>query len=115
MLGWLVLGAVSFGLLMPKSSRERYRFVVTRSGFGGSYFECNPSTARFYKTALTAGALGAAVIIGTSILLGTVIGGLMAGLELTKVTSRFIGNMVVLLMYVDAAHGAGVHARAQPQ
>jgi uncharacterized membrane protein YjgN (DUF898 family) len=62
LLGWLLLGLVSFGLLMPRFNRERYRFIVTRSRFGQAAFECNPGIGRFYKTAFAAA--GMAVVIG---------------------------------------------------
>ncbi len=58
LLGWLVLGFISFGLLMPRVSRERYRFIVTRSRFGQTPFECEPGIGRFYKTAIAAAGYG---------------------------------------------------------
>jgi uncharacterized membrane protein YjgN (DUF898 family) len=77
LLGWLVLGFISFGLLMPRYSRERYRFIFSRSAFGKMPFECNPGIGRFYKTAFAA--------IGMTMLIGIIggfflalIGGLLA-------------------------------------
>lgn len=61
LLGWLVVGVLTLGLLMPRLSRERYRFLVTRSAYGNTEFACNPSIGRFYKTVF--GAIGIAICI----------------------------------------------------
>ncbi|TLY60097.1 MAG: DUF898 domain-containing protein, partial [Gammaproteobacteria bacterium] len=62
LLGGLILGMVTVGILMPWFIRERYRFIVTRSLFGATAFECNPRVGRFYGTAF--GAAGLALGIG---------------------------------------------------
>ena len=61
LLGLLVLGVLTFGLLMPRLVRERYRFLVTRTSFGSTEFDCNPGIGRFYKTAFAGGALVVAI------------------------------------------------------
>lgn len=76
LLGLLVLGIISLGLLMPRLVRERYRFLVTRSAFGITAFDCNPSVGRFYKTAFGAAglAIGVALVMIIPVML---IGGLL--------------------------------------
>lgn len=98
LLGWLVLSVISVGLLMPLFVRERYRFIVTRSGFGGSYFECNPGIRRFYKTVLVAMGIGIAVIIAVGITLGVIIG-LTAGHQVSASAARFMSMMSAALLY----------------
>jgi uncharacterized membrane protein YjgN (DUF898 family) len=99
LLGWLVLGIVSFGLLMPRLSRERYRFIVTRSSFGNSAFECNPSIGRFYKTAIGAVGLMLAIVIPASFLFGLISYGLAAAHGKSQPVSSVFGTVFVLLLY----------------
>ncbi|MGP8035508.1 MAG: YjgN family protein [Steroidobacteraceae bacterium] len=61
LLGWLLLGVVSLGVLMPRLIRERYRFIVTRSRYGATPFDCNPGIGQFYRTAF--GAIGLALVL----------------------------------------------------
>jgi uncharacterized membrane protein YjgN (DUF898 family) len=61
LLGWLLLGIVSFGVLMPRLIRERYRFIVTRSRYGATPFECNPGIGAFYRTVF--GAIGLSLVL----------------------------------------------------
>jgi hypothetical protein len=50
LLGWLILGVITAGVLMPRFLRERYRFIMSRSRFGATSFACNPAIGRFYQT-----------------------------------------------------------------
>lgn len=67
MVGWLILAIVSLGTLAPRFSRERYRFIMSRSRFGATSFECNPGIGRFYQTAF--GAIGLTVLVWLIVLL----------------------------------------------
>lgn len=51
LLVWLIGTFVSGGLLWPRATRERYRFIVSRTRFGTTAFKCEPRIAVFYKTA----------------------------------------------------------------
>jgi uncharacterized membrane protein YjgN (DUF898 family) len=65
-----VIGTVfTLGLLGPRMLRERYRFIVTRTSYGSTPFDCDPSIGRFYKTAFAAGGFAMAVSIAYLILL----------------------------------------------
>ena len=97
LLGWLVLGFISFGLLMPRFSRERYRFVVTRSRFGQTAFECNPSIGRFYKTAFAAAGMTLAVAIFSGFIVAMIGSGLAAGGQ--KPASSVLSTFIPLLTY----------------
>jgi uncharacterized membrane protein YjgN (DUF898 family) len=99
LLGWLVLGIVSLGLLMPRLSRERYRFIVTRSSFGNSAFECNPSIGRFYKTAIEAVGLMLAIAIPASFLFGLISFGLAAAHGKPQPPSNVFGTLFVIMLY----------------
>jgi uncharacterized membrane protein YjgN (DUF898 family) len=65
LLGWLVFGVLTFGLLVPRAARERYRFHVSRTSYGSTPFECNPGVGRFYKTAFAA--LGLVVLVSMAV------------------------------------------------
>jgi uncharacterized membrane protein YjgN (DUF898 family) len=65
LLGWLVLGILTLGILMPRATRERYRFLVTRTCYGSAAFECNPGVGRFYKTAFAA--IGLVILVGMGV------------------------------------------------
>jgi len=99
LLGWLVLGFISFGLLMPRYSRERYRFIFSRSAFGKTAFECNPGIGRFYKTAFAA--IGMAMLIG---IVGgfffALVGGLLAVASGEKPSPpSLLSTLLPLLLY----------------
>jgi uncharacterized membrane protein YjgN (DUF898 family) len=97
LLGWLVLGFISLGLLMPRFSRERYRFIVTRSRFGKTAFECNPAIGRFYKTAIAAAGLTLAIGIFGGLIVAMIGAGLAAGGE--KPASSVWMTYLPLLLY----------------
>lgn len=65
LLGWLVAGILTLGILLPRMARERYRFLVSRTSYGSLAFECNPRVGRFYKTAFAAG--GLVVLFGMAV------------------------------------------------
>ena len=97
LLGWLLLGFISFGLLMPRFIRERYRFIVTRSRFGQTAFECDPSIGRFYKTAF--------VVVGMTVLIG-IVGGfvVMVGVLVIATGEKpssfsLVSTLLPLLLY----------------
>ena len=69
LLGWLVLSVLTFGLLLPRLTRERYRFIVSRSSYGNTAFECNPGIGRFYKTAFAVLGLAIVVILALSVVM----------------------------------------------
>jgi uncharacterized membrane protein YjgN (DUF898 family) len=59
----------TLGLLGPRILRERYRFIVTRTSYGSTEFDCDPGVGRFYKTAFAAGALAVVVSIAYVVVL----------------------------------------------
>jgi len=69
LLGWLVLSVLTLGLLLPRLTRERYRFIVSRSSYGDTSFECNPGVGRFYKTAFAVFGLAVAVVIALTLVM----------------------------------------------
>lgn len=99
LLGWLILGIISSGILMPRAVRERYRFVVSRSRFGATPFDCNPGIGRFYKTMF--GALG--LVVGVGFIAGVVELGvtqvLSAALPSTPVVRRIVAFIPALTSY----------------
>ena len=99
LLGWFALGVVSFGLLMPRFTRERYRFIVTRSGFGGSSFECNPGIKRFYKTAFAALGIVLAIGIVAGLFFGVFVVALSAAHPKSPSTLLLAGNIFILVLY----------------
>lgn len=107
LLGWLVLGVISLGTLMPLSVRERYRFIVSRGRYGMTPFECTPGAGRFYLTAL--GAFGIALGIGFPAALLS--GGLVLafkGMHPTPAMTRLVSFLPLLLVYgvmLPVVHG----------
>ncbi len=98
LLGWLILGVVTFGLAMPRFSRERYQFIVSRSRYGATAFECNPDVGRFYKTAFAG--IGLALVVGffVGIFFSLVVGGMKAA-EASPAVTRVITTVGVAVMY----------------
>jgi uncharacterized membrane protein YjgN (DUF898 family) len=108
LLGWLLLGIITFGILMPRAARERYRFVVSRSRFGATPFECNPGIGRFYKTVF--GAMGLALGVGImgGLLSAGVTHALGALLPPTAVVRRILAVIPALTSYalvLPTVHG----------
>ncbi len=98
LLGWLLLGVITFGILMPLFIRERYKFIVNRGRFGATPFECNPGAARFYKTAF--GAFGLALGIGlVAALIAAAILAPVRGMHPSPVVARMLTLAPVLLIY----------------
>lgn len=79
LLGWLIAGLLTFGLLMPRLARERYRFIVTRSAYGNTEFDCNPGIGRFYKTAFAA--VGLVFCIAFVVVIGVMLVSLFLGVS----------------------------------
>jgi uncharacterized membrane protein YjgN (DUF898 family) len=107
LLGYLALGVVSIGILLPLFMRERYCFIVTRGRYGSTPFECNPSTGRFYKTAF--GAFGLMVGVGFFAgLLAVPVVMALKSLDPTPAVARILGLIPILLIYalmLPTVHG----------
>jgi len=58
---------LTLGLLGPRMMRERYRFIVSRTSYGNTEFDCEPGVGRFYKTAFAAA--GMAIVVSIACLL----------------------------------------------
>lgn len=69
MVGYLLLAIVTFGLMLPRLTRERYAFLVSRTSFGDEEFQCSPRTGPFFRAAWAGGALVAGVGIITKMLM----------------------------------------------
>jgi uncharacterized membrane protein YjgN (DUF898 family) len=99
-LGWLVLSVLTLGILIPRFNRERYRFIVTRSGFGGRRFESNPGIWRFYKTALVVLGMLTAFMFAMAMLAATLAFSLKgAGHSMGPKDARIITIVTTLLIY----------------
>lgn len=70
LLGWGIVGIVSLGLLMPRFVCERYNFIMTRSRYGASAFDCQPRVSVFYKTMFVTMGLCAALGIVFAVAMG---------------------------------------------
>jgi uncharacterized membrane protein YjgN (DUF898 family) len=108
LLGWLILGIVSLGILMPRAVRERYRFVVSRSRFGATPFDCDPGIGRFYKTVFGAMGLGIGIGIVGGLLAAGVTYALAAALPPTPVVRRILAVIPALTSYallLPSVHG----------
>ena len=107
LLGWLILGIATAGLLMPRFSRERYQFIVSRSRYGATAFDCNPGVGRFFKTAFAG--MGLALVVGVvlGILLAVVVGVLNAAgapPAVTRVVTT-AGVAAVYAVILSVVHG----------
>ncbi|HKZ74223.1 MAG TPA: YjgN family protein [Steroidobacteraceae bacterium] len=112
LLGWGTAAIVSLGLLIPYFLCERFRFVVTRTGYGDQAFACEPSAGRFYKTAFAALGITLGIIVPFVILIAAA-GTLAQGSGLQQSTLTAAGITAVILMYVVlfAVVGAYVQSR----
>jgi len=107
LLGWLILGIATAGLLMPRFSRERYQFIVSRSRYGATAFDCHPDAGRFFKTAFAG--MGLALVVGVvlGILLAVVVGVLNAAgapPAVTRVVTT-AGVAAVYAVILSVVHG----------
>lgn len=68
-LGWMLLAALTLGVLYPRAMWERYRYLVSRSSFGQSPFNSTPRLKRFYITALAAIGLWLGWMVGFIIMI----------------------------------------------
>ena len=84
-LGWALLAGITLGILFPRFTYERYKFVVTRARLGATEFGFGARIWPFYKAALGAGAV---FIVGV-VLAGVAMAMVIAG---TKGTAAAIGR-----------------------
>jgi uncharacterized membrane protein YjgN (DUF898 family) len=99
LLGWLLLGIVSLGVLMPRLIRERYRFIVTRSRYGATPFDCNPGIGAFYRTVL--GAIGLSLVLSIVLAVVMMILGSFGKAQLVPPTLfKYLTMAVVVAWYV---------------
>jgi uncharacterized membrane protein YjgN (DUF898 family) len=115
LLGWFVLGVITVGILIPRFLRERYRFIVTRTRFGTTAFDCTPRIGRFYRTAFGALGLGiaAAMIFAVLATVSISLWKLKLAQVLPAASGRVAGVTGALLAYglVLAVAFAYTHAR----
>ena len=98
-LGWAVAGMVTLGILWPRAVRERMRFIVSRSLFGTTRFECEPRIGRFYKTAGVLIGVGVLWAIAVGIIVGaTVFANRGKGTPMKAMQG--IGMLVTIILYV---------------
>jgi uncharacterized membrane protein YjgN (DUF898 family) len=100
LLGWLVLGVISLGLLMPRFLRERYRFIMTRSRFGATSFECNPGIGRFYRTAFVGIGLAFCLWLVALLPMLLLVQGIGSSLELSPSVRRILALLPIAVFYV---------------
>jgi uncharacterized membrane protein YjgN (DUF898 family) len=116
LLGWGIAGVFSLGLLMPYFLRERYRYIVTRTGFGDRTFDCEPNVGRFYKTALVAAGLMMVIVFGLSALGGVIAAFLAGGSEAGSEPSQAAALMTagaVMIIYLIAFAVIGGYTQAR--
>jgi uncharacterized membrane protein YjgN (DUF898 family) len=98
---------------MPRFVCERYRFIVTRSRYGATAFDCQPDVWRFYKTAFASIGLAFVVVLAIALPLGLIIGFVAGSLHLSQPAIRTLSVVPVVLGYVlmfAVVHGY-THAR----
>lgn len=98
LLGWLLLGIVSLGLLMPLFICQRYRFIVTRGRYGATAFDCKAQIGAFYRTAFGAFGLGFAMVLLLMFSL-TLMGGLLGAHIMPATAARYLMVALTLAMY----------------
>jgi len=94
-LGWLFLGVLTLGVLMPRAVRERYRFIGSRSRYGATPFECEPAIWPFYRTVF--GAAGLMVVLIVLLMVPMMI---ITGLGSAKVIPPAALKYVLIAVYV---------------
>jgi len=112
LLGWGFVGILTFGLLMPRFVCERYRFVLTRTRFGASAFDCEARASIFYRTMF--GTMGIGVVLGFAFLLVMLAAGAAshaagASPAVVRVMSTGVG-VVFYAVFFSVIHGY-THAR----
>jgi uncharacterized membrane protein YjgN (DUF898 family) len=76
LLGSLALAVISFGLMYPRVTYARYKYLISRTSFGDAEFACTPRVGQFYRTYWMA--IGATAGIGVILaLLFTPLAGLL--------------------------------------
>jgi len=73
LLGWMVLGVLTLGILLPKAMRERYHFVVSRTRYGSTDFDCQARTGKFYKTYVIVALLALGTIVAAGLVFAAAI------------------------------------------
>ncbi|MBS0380551.1 MAG: DUF898 domain-containing protein [Proteobacteria bacterium] len=91
--GGLILTILTLGLFAPRMSRERYRFIVTRTSYADTPFESDPGIGRFYQT--TFGAIGLAVGVGIFVMMFMT--ALIKGLDFNPHSSHTAAKVVPLI------------------
>lgn len=110
LLGWGLVGIISFGFMMPRFLCERYRFIVTRGRYGGTAFDCNPSSGRFYKT-MWAG-FGLSAVMGIAVVLAlSLVGGMAQGVGASPAITRALTLGTTAVLYAIMA--SVIHAYTQ--
>jgi len=99
LLGWLFLGFVTLGVLMPRAARERYRFILTRSRYGATPFECNPGIWPFYRTMF--GAIGLSIVLFIPLMVATmIVGGLGSAHVISPTVLKYVMMALFIAWYV---------------
>lgn len=105
LLGWLILGVLTLGILLPKAMRERYHFVVSRTRYGSTDLKCEARTGVFYKTYLLTALLTIGVALLTVAIVGGVVattaGGLFAGNAPPTSTAQLVAVVAALFFYLS--------------
>lgn len=78
-LGWVLLSAVSFGVLSPIAKRKQHEWLATHHRFGGTRFLYRGQDGDYFRPWLVAVGMGAVVVVVTMVGFGVVIGALVAG------------------------------------
>jgi len=77
-LGWVLLSAVSFGVLSPITKRKQHEWLAGQHRFGSTRFVYRGQDGDYFRPWLVAVGLGAVVVVATVIGFGTVIAVLVA-------------------------------------
>lgn len=112
LLGWGAAAFLTLGLLIPVFLRERYRFIVTRTSYGGQVFDCEPSVGRFFKTAIVAAGLSLVVATALFALMGVAMG-VFGPTGLSPAVAEMIGWGVALTVYLFVFALVGGYAQAR--
>ena len=103
-MGWMVLAAVTLGILFPRFAYERHRYVINGASFGSTPFVFAARVWPFYRTYMVASIIVVAVL---AVLLGAIfaaVGG-SAGLQDPAVLALFqlLPLLSIMVSYLAAA------------
>jgi uncharacterized membrane protein YjgN (DUF898 family) len=99
LLGWPVLGAVTFGIMMPYAICKRYEFIVNRTRFGATPFACQPRPGRFYETVFAVLGMSFLIII-VAMLLAVGLTKTLGGAASSIGGSARVTQIVIFLAYI---------------